>query len=235
MQLSQLTQVEQCFFDRSSLNGYTTNIPYVIVPNFPNLGLLTALRFLEWVAENQNGVISLPTGKTPEHFIKWTQYFLNNWNKQKAQELMNENGLYLNKKPDLSSLHFVQIDEFYPINPEQHNSFYSYVSEYYINGFGLNPKNALLINCNSIELANGLHFSNVFPNNIIDLTLRNREPINEFEAIQKQSIFYIDNWCTRYEEKIREKGGIGFFLGGIGPDGHIAFNTRVATTIQLLD
>ena len=26
--------------------------------------------------------------------------------------------------------------------------------------------------------------------------------------------------------KIRDKGGIGFFLGGIGPDGHIAFNTR---------
>ena len=27
-------------------------------------------------------------------------------------------------------------------------------------------------------------------------------------------------------EKIRDLGGIGFFLGGIGPDGHIAFNTR---------
>jgi glucosamine-6-phosphate deaminase len=29
-----------------------------------------------------------------------------------------------------------------------------------------------------------------------------------------------------YEKAIQEKGGIGFFLGGIGPDGHIAFNTR---------
>lgn len=36
----------------------------------------------------------------------------------------------------------------------------------------------------------------------------------------------IDQWCGEYEAKIREKGGIGFFLGGIGPDGHIAFNTR---------
>ena len=34
----------------------------------------------------------------------------------------------------------------------------------------------------------------------------------------------IDNWCIQYENAIREKGGIGFFLGGIGPDGHIAFN-----------
>jgi glucosamine-6-phosphate deaminase len=36
----------------------------------------------------------------------------------------------------------------------------------------------------------------------------------------------IDNWCVNYENAVREKGGIGFFLGGIGPDGHIAFNTR---------
>jgi len=226
MQLSQLTSVEQNFFDRSGRQGYTTNIPYVIVPNFPNLGLLTSLRFLEWVSNNPNGVISLPTGKTPEHFIKWTQYFLENWNNQKAVALREDNGLYIDKKPDLSGLHFVQIDEFYPIDPKQHNSFYDYVINFYIKGFGLDIKNALLINCNDIELVNGLHFSEVFPDNQIDLTLRNRAAETEQEKIQQQSIFKIDNWCTRYEEKIREKGGIGFFLGGIGPDGHIAFNTR---------
>ncbi len=30
--------------------------------------------------------------------------------------------------------------------------------------------------------------------------------------------------CNEYEEKIRRTGGIDLFLGGIGPDGHIAFN-----------
>ena len=30
--------------------------------------------------------------------------------------------------------------------------------------------------------------------------------------------------CARYEEKIASYGGIQLFLGGIGPDGHIAFN-----------
>jgi glucosamine-6-phosphate deaminase len=30
--------------------------------------------------------------------------------------------------------------------------------------------------------------------------------------------------CARYEEAIAEAGGIELFLGGIGPDGHIAFN-----------
>ncbi len=30
--------------------------------------------------------------------------------------------------------------------------------------------------------------------------------------------------CTRYEKKIKAHGGINLFVGGIGPDGHIAFN-----------
>lgn len=30
--------------------------------------------------------------------------------------------------------------------------------------------------------------------------------------------------CQRYEDKIKSYGGINLFLGGIGPDGHIAFN-----------
>lgn len=30
--------------------------------------------------------------------------------------------------------------------------------------------------------------------------------------------------CARYEKKIKKYGGIDLFVGGIGPDGHIAFN-----------
>lgn len=30
--------------------------------------------------------------------------------------------------------------------------------------------------------------------------------------------------CLRYEKKIKSYGGINLFVGGIGPDGHIAFN-----------
>lgn len=30
--------------------------------------------------------------------------------------------------------------------------------------------------------------------------------------------------CVRYEEKIKSYGGVHLFMGGIGPDGHIAFN-----------
>jgi len=30
--------------------------------------------------------------------------------------------------------------------------------------------------------------------------------------------------CANYEEKIKQAGGVNLFVGGIGPDGHIAFN-----------
>ncbi|MGB8357846.1 MAG: hypothetical protein WCD55_04440, partial [Bacteroidales bacterium] len=226
MNTARFTKVEQAFFDFSGRKQFTTKLPYIVVKNFPDLGLLTSLRFIEWVADHPDGVISLPTGKTPEYFIKWTQYLLNNWEKPEAQKIREKNGLFLKKKPSLKGLHFIQIDEFYPINPKQHNSFFDYVSKYYIDGFGLDPSKALLINTDEIPLADGKNYSEVFPDNLIDLSLRNREALNPFEKLQQASIFMVDNWCTNYEKQIRALGGIGFFLGGIGPDGHIAFNTR---------
>lgn len=220
------SSVEKAFVKESGIDTLSAHIPYVCVDNFPKLGLLTSLRFLEWVSENPQGVISLPTGKTPEFFIKWTQYLLDNWDNQNGREIRERYGLMLKEKPILSDLHFVQIDEFYPIPSSQKNSFYHYVMNYYIDGFGLNPDNALLINCDEIPLARGRHFSEVFPDYRVDPSLRYRECHSRMEELQQQSLFMIDNWCSQYERKIREKGGIGFFLGGLGPDGHIAFNVR---------
>ncbi len=220
------SNVEKVFYENSGMKTMQTRMPYIVVDNFPQLGLFTALRFIEWITENPNGVISLPTGKTPEHFIKWTQFFLNNWEDQKTRTIFEQHGIAHLKKPDTYGLHFVQIDEFYPIHSWQHNSFYDYVNKFYIDGFGLDPKRALLINSDDIPLANGKPFTEIFPDSKIDLSLRFREAKNSFEKLQQQSIYMIDDWCSAYEERIRSLGGIGFFLGGIGPDGHIAFNTR---------
>ncbi|HSF53809.1 MAG TPA: hypothetical protein VLA71_08665 [Algoriphagus sp.] len=221
-----LSEVEKAFLAESGVDKISTLIPYLVVDNFPKLGLLTACRFLEWVAENPKGVISLPTGKSPEFFIKWTQYLLENWDSKKGKEVREKYGLGATKKPVLKDLTFVQIDEFYPISSKQHNSFYDYVNKFYINGFGLSKENAILINSDEIPLADGLHFKEVFPDLRVDLSLRFRDPVNDLEKIQQKSIYMIDQWCGEYEQRIRDKGGIGFFLGGIGPDGHIAFNTR---------
>jgi len=66
--------------------------------------------------------------------------------------------------------------------------------------------------------------------------------------IQKDNVNILDGnatdleaECANYEEKIKNAGGINLFIGGIGPDGHIAFNepgsslsskTRVKTLTQ---
>jgi glucosamine-6-phosphate deaminase len=224
--MNYFSNVENHFFSLQDIQDQTTNIKYIILESFPQLGLITSLRFLEWSSENPEGVISLPTGKTPEYFIRWTHHLLNNWNKKALIDLRKRNGLNLDNKPDLTNLKFVQIDEFYPLNPDQHNSFYHYVWEYYINGLGLNPKNSLFINSDKIPLANNQDRRKIFQDNKVDLSLRFRDAKNNKEKEQQESILLIDQWCAEYENKIRSLGGIGFFLGGIGPDGHIAFNVR---------
>jgi len=220
------SKVESEFYKESGSPEYSTRIPYIIVGNFPKLGLITSLRFLEWASNNPEGLISLPTGKTPEYFIKYTNFLLDNWENKRGLEIRSRYGLGNIKKPYLGNLSFVQIDEFYPIDPKQHNSFYNYVQNYYIRGFKLKEENALLINSEEIPLFQGKSYLDVFPDYKIDLSLRFREARSSLEELQQKSIFSIDNWCMEYETSIKEKGGIGFFLGGIGPDGHIAFNTR---------
>ena len=128
--MNQFSSVEKHFFNQQAIKKQTSEIPYIVLDNFPQLGLITSLRFLEWASENPDGVISLPTGKTPEYFIKWTHHILNNWENKDIERLRFDNGLLIEKSPDLSRLKFIQIDEFYPLNPNQHNSFYNYVCKY---------------------------------------------------------------------------------------------------------
>ncbi len=53
--------------------------------------------------------------------------------------------------------------------------------------------------------------------NHIDINPKNINMLNgNAKDLQKE--------CDKYEEKIYKAGGINLFLGGIGPDGHIAFN-----------
>merc|ERR1719311_1177172 len=81
----------------------------VVVDNFPALGKASALRFLEWAQQNPTGVCSLPTGKTPEYFIKWVHKLLAEWGTPEVQKEIQAYGLQP-KRPDLSKLTFVQID-----------------------------------------------------------------------------------------------------------------------------
>ena len=224
-----LSKVEQYYLDKSGkelMYKPTEKMPIIQVGNFPELGKLTALRFIEWVQQNPGGVVSLPTGKTPEHFIKWVGYFIKNRWSDEDKKHLTEAGTDPSVRPQMESLHFVQIDEFYPIDSFQHNSFYYYIQKYYFHNLGFDVKKALLINVNKIGTAENLPIDEIFPDKKVDLSLRIRLATNRLERLQKRTIEIVDEYCSEYERKIRELGGIGFFLGGIGPDGHIGFNIK---------
>jgi glucosamine-6-phosphate deaminase len=198
----------------------------IVVDSFPALGTLAALRFIEWVQHNPGGVVALPTGKTPEYFIKEVGRFLSGWKKKTIQRELANGGIEPGKACDPRGIRFVQIDEFYPIDPRHENSFHYYVNRYYIDGFGMDRDRAMLIDASRIGLAAGRRLDDVWPQGGVDLSLRYRMAESRLERTQKYVIQQIDEWCTEYEERIRAQGGIGFFLGGIGPDGHIGFNVR---------
>ncbi len=206
----------------------TEKMGVIVVEDFSSLGKLTALRFLEWVQANPAGVVSLPTGKTPTYFIKWVMHYLRTWDDSETQKDLVKNGVDVGVRPNMGNLHFVQIDEFYPIRPTEKNSFYYQVKENYISGFGLDQRRALLIDCSQIGLPPKIDLVDTWPGAEVDLSLRHRHPHNNQERLQKRILEAIDQWCYEYEEKIRSLGGIGFFLGGIGPDGHVAFNVMGA-------
>ena len=102
------SKVEAAFHKIAGSPQINTHTPYIVVDNFPLMGLFTSLRFLEWVSENPNGVISLPTGKTPEYFIKWTTHILENWDSKKVKDLKSKYGIADLEKPSLKNLQFVR-------------------------------------------------------------------------------------------------------------------------------
>jgi len=229
MALKPESKVEQTALKKSGCHFIyppTEKIAVIEVDNFPMLGKLTALRFLEWVQNNPEGVISLPTGKTPEHFIKWVNLYLKNWHETSIITELEEYGIDPQIIPRMDLLRFVQIDEFYPINPTQSNSFSYYIKKFYFELIGLDPSKALLLNAWTTGVPEDSSIKEIFPHNIVDLSLRTRYERNSLERLQKSVIQRVDQYCTEYETKIREMGGIGFFIGGIGPDGHIGFNVQ---------
>lgn len=58
------------------------------------------------------------------------------------------------------------------------------------------------------------------------LSLRLRPPTSPLEAAQAAALRAVDSFCCAYERALDAAGGLGFVLGGLGPDGHVAFNCR---------
>lgn len=221
-----LNQAEKIFLNQTDhpLQYSNEHLPIIEVPNTLELGKLAALSFLDWVIENPEGVIALPSGKTPEYFIKFLSYYKENWHKPSVKTELHKHGITAHQFPKTSNLKFVQLDEFYGIKSTHQRSFNQYVKNYYVKTLDLKPDNVLLIDIANHGILAKHEFESIFPAGKIDLKLLEHKPANNTQKRQKQALMEAVEYCKLHEDKIREWGGIGFFLGGIGLDGHIAFN-----------
>lgn len=191
-----------------------------ICDSFPDLGRVTAAHFVRQIQTKPDSVVSLPTGKTPEYFIKWTMRILEHWDTQEINTLRKEFELS-DTRPSMHLVRFVQIDEFFPTHPSQENSFNHFVREHYIKGFGLDESKCVLMDTSSFA-----GWAD-FPNGVdLEILMKDEQELDGNQICQRQILARVDQYCKEYETKIRDMGGLDFFLGGIGPDGHVAFNIR---------
>src|SRR3990167_1057827 len=98
------SNVEKYYLEKSKkklIYPPTEKIGIIQVDNFPEMGKLTALRFIEWIQQNPEGVVSLPTGKTPEHFIKWVSHILKSWDKKEIKEELKKVNIDPSSKPKM--------------------------------------------------------------------------------------------------------------------------------------
>merc|ERR1719473_1043291 len=84
----------------------------------------------------------------------------------------------------------------------------------------------MIMDLSDVGIPDGYTLETVWPDGEVDLGLRVRPASTPLEQVQQDVLHAVDEWCSSYEEEVKRLGGIGFFLGGIGPDGHIAFNIR---------
>ena len=171
--------------------------PCIQTENLSELGKLTALHFLKWVEKNPEGVIALPTGKTPEFFIKYLKYYKKS---KRDQTILKELQKFNIKKfPDTSSLKFVQLDEFFPIDPSQKNSFTYFIKKYYIDLLDLKKENILTMEEIYTPTLKKFGIETIFSDGKINLKqLKTSE-----DPLQKIVYKEILDFCDKYEKKIK--------------------------------
>ena len=176
-------------------------VPVIQVQKPVELGKLTAHRFLAWCLANPRGLISLPTGKTPEFFIRELARVKEAWGTPALSEELFHFGIesFLPMFADVFRLiDFVQLDELFPVPSTWRGSFTYFVQTYYEPLFEFRPDQ--------------LH--------LMDMT-----PFCHSQESQTQSGAFcerLESWLMAATQGEKRPW---FLLGGIGEqDGHFAFN-----------
>lgn len=218
--------VEKKFLEKSGRQSVYPNeyIAAIEVRNHYELGKLTALKFLEWVQHNPNGVVAFTSGATPEFFVKFLYYYKNNWHQPKVQAELHSVNIKCKNFPNTTNLRLVQIEEIYPLSDKHYKKISNYTLRHYIKILGIKKSNTLLIDANSKGILAEKGMNVVFMNGKVDLSIMKRKATSQLDSWQQQAIKELRVFCDEYENKIKKWGGIDFFVGGISYNNSLGFN-----------
>lgn len=220
------TPVESKFLADSGRQPVYPNeyLPIIEVRNPYELGKLTALRFIEWVQNNPNGVVAFTSGNTPEFFIKFLDYYKHNWHKPSIQAELHSVGITCKNFPVTNNLKLVQLEELYPMSDKNYKKISNYILRHYVKILEIKPQNLLLMDIDKRGILAEKGMNVVFMNGKADLSIMQHKANSQLESWQQQAIKELREFCVEYENKIRAWGGIDFFVGGLGYGGHLCFN-----------
>jgi glucosamine-6-phosphate deaminase len=155
-----------------------TKVPTLVFPTSSQAARHVALMIESLIRQNNSAgrptVLGLPTGSTPVGLYR------------ELIRLHKEAGL------DFSRVITFNLDEYYPMRPDDPQSYRRWMQETFFNHVNIPPQN--------------IH--------VPDGTIRPEEA---------------EEYCTRYEQRIRRAGGIDLQILGIGRTGHIGFNEPGST------
>ncbi len=186
-------------------------LPLISKSNQEQAGRAACLYFLNWLESNRNKLIALATGGTPVPFFDALKYYMKEGQHKDLDSFSISGKCFEN----LKTMQVVQLDEYFPLYPEDKESFHYLVKNNYLKTLGIPSSQSLLIDFSSIDPMIKSHFPDI-SHSPLDVHKLN----NEQRAIAQK----LKTYCHEYENEIDKLGGIQFFLGGLGPDGHIAFN-----------
>src|SRR5712671_2484598 len=155
-----------------------TKVPTLVFPTSGQANRHVALMIESLIRQNNSAgrptVLGLPTGSTPVGLYR------------ELIRLHKEAGL------DFARVITFNLDEYYPMRPDDAQSYRLWMQETFFNHVNIPPQN--------IHLPDGML------------------PIEE-----------VEDYCMRYEQRIRRAGGIDLQVLGIGRSGHIGFNEPGST------
>jgi glucosamine-6-phosphate deaminase len=190
------------------------------------LAQLAALRFLEWAAENPEGVVALPTGEIVAPFVRWLFHYRNSWRQELRDPLVAALGR--SECPELQGLRVVQALEFFPVDPQSPLSQSHILRTRFLQPLGIDPARALLWNGWHLgghpRLRDLSDVGQLFGAEGVDFQRLNETGATHAQRQQHEALVEMVHRAEAFESRLREWGGIGCFVGSVGPGGHLAGN-----------